>query len=160
MAVRVGGAFVRVVACGMGVVSIPVSPCDVGRAVTVAVARYDTAVRVDGAGVVVVEGLIGTGVAAGADAAGVVAAVGARDAAAVAVPAAAAPPATLPPPLSTVVATADAVIAGTLMAPGLTVVTVGVAVGPPVRRAADVIVPAPPLEFPAPPPLEAAVAEA
>jgi len=84
---------------------------------------------------VVIEGLIGIGVAASAGPAGVVAAVGARDATAVAVPAPVTPP--LP------------VAVGAAMAPGLTVVTVVVAVGPPARRAADVTVPvAPPLEVP------------
>jgi len=124
-------------------------PCGVGRAVTVA--RYDTAVRATGTGVVVIEGLIGIGVAASACVAGVIAAVGARAATAVAVPAA--PPL---PPVATDVATAGAV-----MAPSLIVVTVGVAVGTPARRAADVTVPvAPPLEVPVAPPLEVPVAEA
>jgi len=136
MAVRVDGAFVRVVTRGGGVASMRMIPCGVGRAVTVA--RYDTAVRATGTGVVVIEGLIGIGVAASAGAAGVVAAVGARDATAVAVPA----PSTPPLPVATDVATAGAV-----MAPSLIVVTVGVAVGTPARRAADVTVPvAPPLE--------------
>ncbi len=141
--VRVGGAPVGVVARGVGVASMRVVPCGVGRAV--AIARYDIAVRAAGTGVVVIEGLIGSGMAASACAAGVVAAVGARDATAVAVPA----PSTPPLPVATNVATAGAVIAGAVLAPGLIVVTVGVAVGPLARRAADVTVPVTaPLEVP------------
>ncbi len=146
--VRVGGAPVGVVARGVGVASMRVVPCDVGR--VVAIARYDTAVRAAGTGVVVIEGLLGSAVAASAGTAGVVAAVGAKDATAVAVPAA--------PPLP--VAT-DVATAGAVMAPSLIVVTVGVTVSTLARRAADDTVPvAPPLEVLVTPPLGATVAEA
>lgn len=162
MIVRVGGASVGVVACGVGVGSMRVNLGDVGRAV--AVARYDTVVRAAGTGVVVVviAGLIDTSVAASAGATGVSATAETRGAAAVAVPA------TPPLPVATDVAPASVASAGVasagvapagaVIAPGLIVVTAGVAVGPLTRRPADVIAPAPPLEVLAPP-LEVPVAE-
>jgi len=142
---------VRVGARDVGVACRRVVPCDVDRAVVVA--GYDTAVRAEGAGVLVTEKPAGTGVlvtekpadtgvTASVDAAGVGMTVGTGGAVAFAgsaVPAA--PPTTPPLPLTTNVATACAVAA-----PDLIVVTVVVAIGPLAKRVADVIVPAAPPE--------------
>jgi len=122
---------------GVGVTSRRVVPCPVGRAVVVA--GDETTGRAAATGVMVSGKPAGTDVTATADAAGVRMAGGARGAAAVAVPAAsrATPPLPLAP---------DVARAGVMRAPDLREVTV-VAVGPPARRVAGVIVPtAPALE--------------
>jgi len=119
---------------GGGVASRRVVPCPVGRAV--GVAGDETDGRGAGTGVVVSREPAGTGVTGSGDAAGVRVASGARGAAAVAV--LAAPPATPPLPVAP-----DVASAGAVRAPGLRGVTV-VAVGPPTRRVAGVIVPAAP----------------
>jgi len=130
---------------GVGVTSRRVVPCPVGRAVVVA--GDETTGRAAATGVMVsgkpagtdvtaTADAAGTDVTATADAAGVRVAAGARGAAAVAVLAAS--PATPPLPL-----VPDVASAGVMRAPDLREVTV-VAVGPPARRVAGVIVPAAP----------------
>ncbi len=119
---------------GVSVASRRVVPCPVGRAV--GVAGDETTGRAAATGVMVSGKQAGTDVTATADAAGVRVAGGARGAAAVAVPAAS--PATPPLPLAP-----DVASAGVMRAPDLREVTV-VAVGPPARRVAGVIVPATP----------------
>jgi len=119
---------------GVSGASRRVVPCPVDCAV--GVAEDETAGRAAGTGVVVSGEPARTGVAATVDAAGVRLAGGARGAAAVAVPAAS--PATPPLPLAP-----DVASAGVMRAPDLREVTV-VAVGPPARRVAGVIVPAAP----------------